>query len=86
MKNTIYDVKELLEENKNLSNIDFAFEILDRLIEEQNKNVIEYLNSYLSPEEINIHVENICGYLVKPKADIASIKLLIMTRNNYKKK
>lgn len=69
------------QENLNISDVsdsDFIFNLLRKMLEEQEDKVVGYMNMYMTQEERNRHGDNIWGFLVRSQGVISEISLEMM--------
>ena len=63
-----------MEQNK-ISDAKFIFDMLEKMFEKQEADVIDYVNTVMTKKEKEIHGENLWYCLLKSKAAIAMIKM-----------
>jgi len=61
-----------------VSDSDFIFNSLRNKLDEQEDNVVEYMNKYMTQEERDRHGDNIWGLLVRSQGLISQISLEMM--------
>lgn len=58
-----------------VSDISFIFKQIKEIIDKQERDIIDYINEYMSEKERNLHGDNIWSSLLHSDALIAMIKM-----------
>ena len=69
-----------LNENSELnisdvSDSDFIFSLLERMLNKQEEDIIDYMNESMTQDERNRHGDNIWNYLLRVQGTLAKIRL-----------
>ena len=75
LKKCIQDAYNILGEE---SDSDFILESFKKLLIEQENNIVEYMNKYMTQEERNKHGDNIWGFLARADGALAKIRMEMM--------
>lgn len=67
--------------NKNTSDVDSIFNLLENMLNKQEEHVLNYMNESMTQDERNRHGDNIWGYLIRAKGVIAEIKMNLLVDN-----
>lgn len=65
------------------NDVDYIFELFEEMINLKIKNVVDYMDQIMNPDELNRHADNIYYNLLN-HADLAYIKMKFMRKNLYK--
>lgn len=65
-------------ENLNISDVsdsDFIFNLLEKMLNKQEEDVVNYMNESMTQTERNRHGDNIWSYLLRAQGALAEIRL-----------
>lgn len=68
-------VEEKKEKKMFPRNSDFIFNLLEKMLNKQEEDVVNYMNESMTQTERNKHGENIWGYLLRAQGALAEIRL-----------
>ncbi len=69
---------EFNESNQELSDLQFALNIIEEKLNQQNDDLLDYMNKHMTQEERNRHGDNIYSYLLKYKSLKSWINMNLM--------
>ena len=81
MKNKIVKTFEEHIENLNISGVsdsDFILKKIEEMLNKQEEDIINYMNTVMTQTERNRHGDNIWGYLLRAQGTLAEIRLEMM--------
>lgn len=69
------------QENQNIPGVrdsDFILTLLEKMLNKQEEDVVNYMNDFMTQPERNRHGDHIWGFLLRSQATLAKIRLEMM--------
>lgn len=68
------------ESSTEKANVQILLDEFEKILKEQESDIMDYMNKYFTKEEATRHSDNIWGYLLKSDGVLATLKLKLASK------
>ena len=73
-------LKKFNESSTEKENVQVLLDEFEKVLKEQESDIMDYMNKYFTKEEATRHSDNIWGYLLKSDGVLATLKLKLSSK------